>query len=71
MYQVAALKNGLFEQLTQQDDLRMTDNGDWYDSTANPYFKESERNFYQRVVDGENVKNRSKAYVRPDLEDGK
>ncbi|MFW2479860.1 MAG: sulfatase [Lentimonas sp.] len=67
---MAELKQKLFEQLTQQGDLRMTGKGDWYDSSENPYGKEDDSNFYQRVIDGEAVKNRSKAYVRPDLEDG-
>ncbi|VGO18323.1 sulfatase family protein [Pontiella sulfatireligans] len=68
--QMAELKKELFEQLTQQGDLRMTGNGDWYDGSENPYGKEDERNFYERVNNGEKVKNRSAAYVRPDLEDG-
>lgn len=67
---MAELKQELFEQLTQQGDLRMTGEGDWYDSAENPYAKEDERNFYQRVLEGEKFKNRSAAYVRPDLEDG-
>ncbi|MDB4374800.1 hypothetical protein N9Z37_00570 [bacterium] len=37
----------------------------------NPYGKKDEQNFYQRISDGEKLKNRSKEYVRPDLEDGK
>ena len=68
--QMIALKKELFDQLKQQGDLRMTGNGDWYDSSENPYGKEDERNFYQRVLDGEQIKNRSKDYVKPNLEDG-
>lgn len=68
--QMVALKDELFEKLTQQGDLRMTGEGDWYDGPENPYGKEDERNFYQKVRDGEKIKNRSEDYVRPDLEDG-
>ncbi|WP_442506761.1 sulfatase-like hydrolase/transferase [Novipirellula sp. SH528] len=68
--QMAALKKELFEQLTQQGDLRMTGDGDWYDGSENPYFTESERDFYQRMSEGKIGKNRSAAYLRPDLEDG-
>ncbi|MDB4318661.1 hypothetical protein N9932_01070, partial [bacterium] len=69
--QMVALKKDLFEKLTQQGDLRMTGKGDWYDGPDNPYGKKDEQNFYQRISDGEKLKNRSKEYVRPDLEDGK
>jgi hypothetical protein len=68
--QMAALKQELFEQLTLQGDLRMTGEGDWYDSAENPYGKEDERDFYQRLHAGEQFRNRSKDYERPDLEDG-
>ncbi|MGZ0655722.1 sulfatase family protein [Coraliomargarita sp. W4R72] len=68
--QMAALKQELFEQLTLQGDLRMTGERDWYDSAENPYGKEDERDFYQRLHDGEQFRNRSKDYERPDLEDG-
>ncbi|MDB4451587.1 sulfatase [bacterium] len=69
--QMVALKKDLFEKLTQQGDLRMTGKGDWYDGPDNPYGKKDEQSFYQRISDGEKLKNRSKEYVRPDLEDGK
>ena len=68
--QMAEMKKELFEQLTEQGDLRMTGKGDWYDGPENPYGKEDERNFYKRVRDGEKIKNRSQEYVRPDLDDG-
>ena len=67
---MAALKKELFEKLTKQNDLRMTDNGDWYDGPANPYGGKSEANMYERMKAGEKLRNRSKQYERPDLEDG-
>ncbi|MEP2777523.1 MAG: sulfatase [Luteolibacter sp.] len=69
--QMAELKKELFEQLTQQGDLRMTGDGDWYDGSENPYGNDDERGFYNRVHGGEKIRNRSEKYERPDLEDGK
>ena len=64
------LKKELFAELTKQGDLRMIGKGAWYESSANPYGKKDEMNFYQKVKDGEKIRNRSKNYERPDLEDG-
>ena len=68
--QMKSLKNELFIKLTQQEDLRMGPNGDWYDSQNNPYANEEEQHFYEKVHAGSNIKNRSKNHARPDLEDG-
>lgn len=51
--QIEALKNELFQQLTQQGDLRMTDKGDWYDGPDNPYATSGKRNWYKKVNNGE------------------
>ncbi|WPJ95954.1 sulfatase [Coraliomargarita algicola] len=50
--QMAALKQELFAQLTEQGDLRMTDDGDWYDGPANPYASRAKRNLYKKVNEG-------------------
>ena len=68
--QMKSLKNELFEKLTQQKDLRMGPNGDWYDSQNNPYGIKEDQHFYEKTHDGSNIKNRSKKHVRADLEDG-
>ncbi len=68
--QIVALKKELFEQLTQQQDLRVTGDGDWYDGPENLYSTEIRRDLFNRMHDGEKVKKRSSTYLRPDLEDG-
>lgn len=67
---MVALKKELFAELTKQGDLRMNGKGAWYESSPNPYGKTDEMNFYQKVKEGEKIRNRSKEYERLDLEDG-
>ncbi|MEO0509933.1 MAG: sulfatase [Verrucomicrobiota bacterium] len=49
--QMAALQTELFRQLEAEGDLRMSGKGEWYE--AQPYSRESSRNAYEKVKNGE------------------